>query len=142
MSTQFTYETTILEHHLDTFGHVNNATYLEIYEEARWDFATKNGYGFDRIKTEKVGPVIVEAHIHFRRELFNREKILIRSQSTGMINTFLMGMKQWIEKSDGEVASRVEIVVGLFDLEKRALIKPTADWLSAVGETPSTTPKV
>ncbi len=30
------YHLLILEKHLDTFGHVNNASYLEILEEARW----------------------------------------------------------------------------------------------------------
>ena len=134
MPTLFTYEMTILEHHLDTFCHVNNATYFQIYEEARWDFATKNGFGLERVRTEKVGPVIVEAHVYFRRELKSRDKIVIKSESTGMKNTFLMGMKQWIEKSDGEVASRLEIVVGLFYMEKRALIRPTEAWLNAMGD--------
>ena len=136
MPTLFTYEMTILEHHLDTFCHVNNATYLQIYEEARWDFATKNGFGLERVRTEKVGPVIVEAHVYFRRELKNRDKIVIKSESTGMKNTFLMGMKQWIEKDDGEVASRLKIVVGLFDMEKRALIRPTEAWLNAMVDLP------
>ena len=36
----YEYEKTILEQHLDTFGHVNNAAYLVLYEEARWDFIT------------------------------------------------------------------------------------------------------
>ena len=39
----FTYEMLIKEKHLDTFGHVNNATYFELLEEARWDFITNNG---------------------------------------------------------------------------------------------------
>lgn len=30
------YPVVIREHHLDTFGHVNNAAYLDILEEARW----------------------------------------------------------------------------------------------------------
>ena len=34
------YALVIREQHLDTFGHVNNAKYLEILEEARWDLIT------------------------------------------------------------------------------------------------------
>ncbi len=41
----YEYTIKILEHHLDTFGHVNNATYLEMYEEARWDLLNKNNSG-------------------------------------------------------------------------------------------------
>ena len=43
------YELLIHEAHLDTFGHVNNAKYLEVLEEARWDFITRNGYGLDEV---------------------------------------------------------------------------------------------
>ena len=42
------YQLVIREQHLDTFGHVNNAKYLEILEEARWDLITGNGYGLMR----------------------------------------------------------------------------------------------
>ena len=34
-NTIYEYDKTILEQHLDTFGHVNNAVYLSLYEEAR-----------------------------------------------------------------------------------------------------------
>ena len=37
----FEYELVIKECHLDSFGHVNNAIYVQLYEEARWDFITK-----------------------------------------------------------------------------------------------------
>ena len=36
----FIYHTQIKEKDLDTLGHVNNAKYLELFEEARWDFIT------------------------------------------------------------------------------------------------------
>ena len=29
--------------HTDSFGHVNNAKYLELLEEARWRYAEDNG---------------------------------------------------------------------------------------------------
>ena len=44
------YPLLIVERHLDTFGHVNNATYLELFEEARWDWLQQNGYGLDEIR--------------------------------------------------------------------------------------------
>lgn len=52
---KFYYELTIKEHHLDTFGHVNNAVYLELFEEARWEFISENGYGLKKIQNEKKG---------------------------------------------------------------------------------------
>ena len=41
----FVYYLIIRESHLDTFGHLNNATYLQLFEEARWDYITNRGFG-------------------------------------------------------------------------------------------------
>ena len=48
-STIFSYPLIIKEMDLDTFGHVNNARYLTLFEDARWDLITKNGYGLKKI---------------------------------------------------------------------------------------------
>jgi len=134
MSKEYSYTLQILERHLDSFGHVNNATYLELYEQARWEFITKNGYGLDRIHQLQLGPVLLEAHLFFRRELVNREVITIKSRSTGMKGRLMMGLEQIMEKSNGELASKLDITVGLFDMKKRKLIEPTPEWLAAIGE--------
>ena len=72
-----TYPILIKESDLDTFGHVNNATYLKLFEEARWDLITKNGYGIKTIRETKLGPTILEIKIRFLKELRLREKITI-----------------------------------------------------------------
>ncbi len=56
---KFYYEVIIKEQHLDTFGHVNNAVYMQLFEEARWEFITENGYGLKEIQLLKKGPVIL-----------------------------------------------------------------------------------
>ena len=45
----FTYPVTIKEVYLDTFGHMNNAMYLTLFEEARWEFITQRGFGLKTI---------------------------------------------------------------------------------------------
>ena len=75
MNKIFEYTVLILESHLDSFGHMNNATYLKLYEEARWDFITANGFGLEVIQREQKGPVILDLQVRFKREIKNREKI-------------------------------------------------------------------
>lgn len=128
----YEYKIQILEHHLDTFGHVNNAVYLELYEEARWDFITKNGWGVDRIQQSQIGPVILEVNVRYRRELKNREWITIRSQSEEVKGKFMM-LRQEMIKEDGKVASEALYTVGLMDLKERTLMMPTTEWLQAIG---------
>ncbi len=131
--TVFQYQMTILEKHLDTFGHVNNAIYLQMYEEARWDFCTHNGYGMSEIMKNKKGPVLLELNLSFKAELINRETITIESRFSGMKNKYIMLLDQKMIKSDGKVASTLTIEVGLMDLKARRLMEPDKEWLKAVG---------
>jgi len=132
MNFKFDYRVQVKEFHLDTFGHVNNAMYLVLYEEARWDFITNNGFGLDRIKADKMGPVIIEAQVKFKRELVNREWIHIQSRP-GEVNGKLMEINQQIVRPDGKVASEAKFVIGFMDLKERKLIVPPQDWLKACG---------
>ncbi len=130
----YEYEITILEHHLDTFGHVNNAVYLEMYEEARWDFITKNNLGLNEILATKVGPVLLDLQLTFKAELKLREKIKIVSQAKPeMRNKYVMQLEQKMIKEDGKIASFITISVGMMDLNARKLIAPSAEWSKALG---------
>lgn len=129
---EFEYRLQIKEYHLDTFGHVNNAVYLNLYEEARWDFISKNGYGLEIIQKNQKGPVVLEANVRFKRELKNREFITIKSVSEPSKGK-IMKIKQMMVKEDGQVASEALFVVGFMDMKLRKLIEPTEEWLKAIG---------
>lgn len=128
----FEYALLIREFHLDSYGHVNNATYLEILEEARWDFITKNGYGYKKVHELKQGPVILEINIKFKSELKLRETVLIRTSMVDYKGK-IGHIKQEIIKEDGNTAAEAIFTIGLFDLANRRLIEPTDLWLKAIG---------
>jgi acyl-CoA thioester hydrolase len=129
----FEYDVLIREFHLDSFGHVNNAAYVMLYEEARWDFITKNGFGLNEIQKLQVGPVILDLSVRFKRELKNREKIKITSRTVEIISPKIMVLEQNMIKEDGKVASEARFTVGFFDMRQRKLIDATPEWLKAVG---------
>jgi acyl-CoA thioester hydrolase len=126
------YPLLIREAHLDTFGHVNNATYLALYEEARWELISKNGFDLKYIQKIKKGPVILEVNVKFMKELKLREEITITSE---LVNySALVGkLKQQMVKPNGEIASEALFTFGLFDLVERRLIEPTPEWRKAIG---------
>lgn len=132
-NTVFEYLTVIRELHLDSFGHVNNAVYAQLYEEARWDFITKNNFGLARIKELQIGPVILDMKIRFKRELLNREQIIIKSKTLALVSTRIMVLEQTMLKADGKVASEAEFTIGLFDMKERKLVDATPEWLKAIG---------
>lgn len=126
-----TYPLIIKEMHLDTFGHVNNATYLALLEEARWDLITKNGYGLRKIQETGVGPTILEINLKFLKELRLREEVIIQTQLISYKEK-IGTLSQKIVRVD-EVCCEAIIVMGLFSLKERKLILPTPEWLNAVG---------
>jgi thioesterase-3 len=129
------YTILIREHHLDTFGHVNNATYLDILEEARWDLVTRNGYGLDEVHRLKIGPTVLEVQIRFVREVRNRQQVTIRTwleSYSGKIGK----LAQQIRDEKDELCTDALFTIGLFDLTARRLVRPTPGWIAALGLRP------
>lgn len=126
------YEITIHERHLDTFGHVNNATYLELLEEARWDIITRNGFGLEEIRRRQQGPTILEIKLKFQREIKNRERITIKSWTDSYVGKVCKFTQQMLNER-GEVSCEATFVLALFDLQARKLLQPTPEWRRALG---------
>jgi acyl-CoA thioester hydrolase len=121
----------ISEAHLDSFGHVNNARYLELMEQARWDLITERGFGIEVIRSSRTGPTILEINIRFLRELGPREQVVIRTEMLSYERK-IGKLRQQMVKSDGAVACEAVFTIGLFDLERRRLIEPTPAWAYAI----------
>lgn len=126
------YKLIILEQHLDTFGHVNNATYLQILEEARWDFITGRGFGLKKIQESGQGPIILEINMKFLKEIKLRQKIIIESQTIS-VDKLVATLRQHILSESGEIMFEATMVFGFFDTRTRKLIRPTQEWFKAIG---------
>ncbi|HYD17466.1 MAG TPA: acyl-CoA thioesterase [Patescibacteria group bacterium] len=131
----FTYPLTILERHLDTFSHVNNATYLEILEEARWDIIAKRGYTIDDIRQKGIGPVILGFTVKFLKELKLRQEIRVETRVVSYAKK-ICTMEQNIYNAANELCFESSLTLGLMDMTARKLILPTPDWLHAIGVAP------
>ncbi|MFW5770682.1 MAG: acyl-CoA thioesterase [Spirochaetota bacterium] len=53
-------------YHLDVFGHVNNARYLEFLEEARWTYLEQMGISFDSFARKGISLAVVNININYR----------------------------------------------------------------------------
>jgi thioesterase III len=126
------YPVKILETHLDSFGHVNNAVYLQLFEEARWEIIANHGYSLDKIHETQIGPTILEIGIKFRREIRNRETIKIRTWTIKQTPKIIT-LRQVMINERGDEACVAEFAIGLFDMKLRKLVVSTPDWLKALG---------
>ena len=125
------YEVIIRESHLDTFGHMNNAAYLVLFEEARWEFITRNGYGLNEVLKEQKGPIILDIAMRFKKEINLREKIKITTELVSHEQK-ISKFKQDMIKEDGTMAAEINLTFGFFDLQTRRLIDPTPEWKKAI----------
>jgi thioesterase-3 len=62
--------------HTDSFGHVNNARYLELLEEARWQFAEHHGL-VDLLNEENLGFIIMQMNLRFRLPVVEGDTIQV-----------------------------------------------------------------
>jgi acyl-CoA thioester hydrolase len=127
----FIYPLIIKEIYLDTFGHVNNAMYLTLLEEARWALLNKNGYGLKKIQETGIGPTILEIKLTFSKELRVRDEVIIETQTIAYEKKIGKIYQRIIRGED--VCCVAEFVISLFDLKERKLILPTKEWLEAIG---------
>lgn len=125
------YPLLIKEVDLDAYQHVNNATYLKMFEEARWDFMHSNGYGFKKIHDTGWGPVVLETNIRYLKELRLRDEIIIVTKFLYFENK-VGKLLQEMMRGD-VICCSAEFTIGFFDLKARKLILPTEDWLKAIG---------
>jgi acyl-CoA thioester hydrolase len=135
LGTAHEYQLLILEHHLDTFGHVNNAVYLQLFEQARWDLITRNGYGLADVHRLQIGPTILDVQVRFARELRNRQPIVIKTwleSYSGKVGKLVQQMSD----EAGKLCCEATFTMALFDLAARKLILPTPKWLKALGLRP------
>ena len=128
------YQVIIKETNLDLFGHVNNADYLVLFEEARWDMITRNGYGVSTIRETGLGPVVLEVSLLYRKELKLRDEIVIKT-STISYEKKIGVMHQKMVRA-GESCCDAQFKFALFDLESRKLVLPTPRWLKGIGLSP------
>ncbi len=125
----FEMDIVIQETDLDVFGHVNNAVYLRLFENARWKFISDRGVGLREIQRDMIGPVILEVHIKFNRELKARDRVKIRSEFlpfTGKI----AHIKQSMLNEKGEEACIADFTIAVFDMNLRKIITPPDAWMA------------
>lgn len=60
-------ERIVRSYELDSFGHVNNAVYLQYCEGARNDYMLQRGIHFSDFQSWNIGPVLYRANIDFKR---------------------------------------------------------------------------
>ena len=122
----FSVPVTVRGYELDVQGHVNQAVYLQYAEHARWECLVAAGLQADKLVAARLGPVVLETTIKYRRELRGGDEIRVTCEfewSSG--KTYRV--RQEMIRADGTLSAEVVGVGGLLDLDARRLVADPAD---------------
>lgn len=119
------------EENIDCFGHVNNAEYLSLLEQARWEWLTEIGFGLNEVLKLKKGPIVLSLNIEFKRELLLRNSYSIHTEAKRP-DRKIFQVHQEIKNDQNEIYCQAVFTAGFFDLETRKLIEPINQWKEAV----------
>ena len=80
MPRTFRYHLRVRSYELDSFGHVNNAVYLQYLEAARADYMNQVGLSFKEFQCWERFPVVTKAVLEFRQMLDADDEVQIQGE--------------------------------------------------------------
>lgn len=73
--------TKVRGYHIDVYGHVNHARYLEFLEEARWSL-TETMNAMEVMQAEELGQIVTNINITYRQPAVFGDELRIESKLT------------------------------------------------------------
>jgi len=101
-------------YHIDLYGHVNNARYLEFLEEARWDFLEQQAE-IDYLMKSGLGLAVVNANVNFRRGAFMGEEIEVLTELTKVGNKSAVIQQKIVLKGTATLIADADITFVVTD---------------------------
>ncbi|MFO7654932.1 MAG: thioesterase family protein [Candidatus Krumholzibacteriia bacterium] len=102
-------------YHLDLYGHVNNARYLEFFEEARWAWLEQH-LDVQAFQNQGLGFVAVRIAVNYRRPAALGEVLAVSSQLKHLGGRSGV-VEQFVHRRDGgELVADAEMTFVVLDL--------------------------
>ncbi len=105
---EISYKRKIFGFECDIYGHLNNACYLHLYEEARAEAMDKAGCSVKDFNDNDIAVYITQINIDFKKELPLGEEVEIVSSIVGA-NKLRLNWTQKIFNSNKELCNKAEV---------------------------------
>lgn len=114
--------------HLDRYGHVNNARYLEFLEMGRWDFI-RDYLDMDLMNKRKWGFFVTNINIDYKMSATLDDLLLVETQvkEIGQVKN-VMFQQIFMEKT-AKLVAQAHITFAMMDLEKQKVLRVKGDVL-------------
>lgn len=116
-------QVTVQSTHVDMFGHVNHARYLEYMEWSR--FAWAEHYGFplpELIREQGIGPAVVRANVSFLRECRLGDELVVTVEPTTARRGVGRVRQRVLDAKTEQVVCEAELTWVMLDLTSRKAV--------------------
>lgn len=124
---------------LDSNAHLKNSRYLDYAAQARFLFLAAAGFTPQAFAEAKLGPVVFEDLVEYRKELRLLQPFQVRMAVGGLSTDgakFIIVNE--VRNAQGELCARVQSQAAWFSLESRRVTPPPAGLKAAMEQAPRT----
>ncbi|MDF3819911.1 acyl-CoA thioesterase [Leptospira sp. 96542] len=104
---------------MDSNGHVSNGTYQFFMDEARMQALEDLGFSIQTMRTQGIGPVVLEANLKYNKPLSHPDSVLVETyfESETQIRSFVI--QNMYRSSDGELVCAAKFSAIFYDFAKK-----------------------
>lgn len=117
--------------HVDHFGHVNNARYLEFLEEGRWIYFEKNNLIEGLFHKKGIIPIIKKISIKYLRPAFTGQTLEIMTSISRIYDKDIEMVQTIHDAISDKTITKAVIINRLLDLQKNRSLSISEEFLSA-----------
>lgn len=113
-------------YHMDVFGHMNNARYLELMEETRWQYIDKTNFT-QLLKANNWGFAVVNINIDYKRPAFTGDTITFTVDVKRMGNSSMTVEQKMTLKDTDIVVANAEVTFVVLNLTNNKPVRITEE---------------
>jgi len=118
---------------VDSFGHVNNAVYLQYCERARNDYMLQRGLKFDNFQAWNAGPVLFRAVLDYRRPAVVDDELQVQGVISSAGRTRFQIVHRFVRAADQVEICVAELGFAFIALESGRPCRIPPPFLAAFG---------
>ncbi len=125
---------TVHEWQRDHMGHINVRAYMDLFEQACWQFYAMLGLTATRLRSGDVHLAAVQQNIGYHRELYPGDTVVVRTGVQELRDKVLRFRHELVNTESGEVCATCEFTVVCLDPATRRSRPFPADVAEHVAE--------
>ncbi len=122
----FRTEIKVRGYHLDLYGHVNNARYLEFLEEARWGMMESHG-DLEWFMQRQYALVVSRIDIRYKRPATMGDLLVVETRSGVMAERHVIVEQRIVRADNGKVVAEADVTVAVIHADVQGALPMEGD---------------